>query len=145
VYAWRSARYLSVQIARRDRRHLWNHEHRGALVPVDANAPGPRLWEIGRQCSFRALITSHELYQKLSGSSHHEYPMNAIYFIDKAPKAALLLPALTFADNLRQQSSDDHAVPVIDKDLAYVLFTSGSASFPRDVMPLHLNALTFVN
>lgn len=114
-------------------------------VPVDANAPGPRLWEIGRQCSFRALITSHELYQKLSGSSHHEYPMNAIYFIDKAPKAALLLPALTFADNLRQQSSDDHAVPVIDKDLAYVLFTSGSASFPRDVMLLHLNALTFVN
>jgi len=30
-------------------------------VPVDANAPGPRLEEIGRQCAFRALITSHEL------------------------------------------------------------------------------------
>jgi hypothetical protein len=25
--------------------------------------------------------------------------MNAIYFIDKAPEAALPLPALTFADN----------------------------------------------
>jgi hypothetical protein len=42
---------------------------------------------------------SHELYQKLSGSFHHECPMNAIYFIDKAPEAALPLPALTFADN----------------------------------------------
>src|SRR6266699_5990528 len=73
-------------------------------VPVDANAPGPRLLEIARQCEFRALITSHELYQKLSGSFHHECPMNAIYFIDKAPEAALPLPALTFADNLPQQS-----------------------------------------
>jgi hypothetical protein len=33
-------------------------------------------------CTFCALITSHELYQKLSGSSHHECPMNANYFID---------------------------------------------------------------
>ena len=92
-----------VQIARRDRRHLWNHEDRGVL-PVDANAPGPRLEEIGRQCAFRALISSHELYQKLSGSFHHECRMNAIYFIDKAPEVALPLPALTFADNLPQQS-----------------------------------------
>lgn len=32
-------------------------------VPVDSNAPAPRLEEVGRQCAFRALITRHELYQ----------------------------------------------------------------------------------
>jgi acyl-CoA synthetase (AMP-forming)/AMP-acid ligase II len=77
---------------------------RACYVPVHANAPGPRLEEIGRQCAFRALITSHGLYQKLSDSFHHECSMNAIYFIDKAPEAALPLPALTFAGNLPQQS-----------------------------------------
>src|SRR6266704_3083480 len=71
--------------------------------------------------------------------------MNAIYFIDKAPEAALPLPALTFADNLPQQSSENPTVPVIDHDLAYILFTSGSTGTPKGVMLSHLNALTFVN
>jgi hypothetical protein len=65
------------------------------------------LEEIGSQCAFCALLTSHELYQKLSGSSHHECPMNATTSSIKAPEAALPLTALTFADNLRQQCSDD--------------------------------------
>ena len=71
--------------------------------------------------------------------------MNAIYFIDKAPEVALPLPALTFADNLPQQSSEDPAVPVIDKDLVYILFTSGSTGVPKELIRSHLNELTFVN
>jgi long-subunit acyl-CoA synthetase (AMP-forming) len=66
--------------------------------------------------------------------------MNAIYFIDKAPEAALPLPALTFADDLPQQSSEDPAVPVIDNDLAYILFTPGSTGVSKGVMLSHFNA-----
>src|SRR5436305_9626711 len=54
-------------------------------VPVDANAPGPRLLEIARQCEFRALITSCALSEKLRGTSGEEWPTLAIFFVDKLP------------------------------------------------------------
>src|SRR5947199_7104299 len=52
-------------------------------VPVDANAPGARLFEIARQCEFRALITSCTLSEKLRSTSREEWPMSAIFFVDK--------------------------------------------------------------
>lgn len=114
-------------------------------VPVDANAPGMRLEEIGRQCSFRALITSQALYEKLGTSFHNECPMNAIFFVDQAPEGTLPLPVLTFAEDLPKQPDNDPKVEAIDHDLAYILFTSGSTGTPKGVMLSHLNALTFVN
>ena len=114
-------------------------------VPVDANAPGMRLEEIGRQCAFRALITSQALYPKLSPSFHDECPMNAIFFVDQAPGGTLSLPVLTFPEDLPKQPNDDPKVEAIDHDLAYILFTSGSTGTPKGVMLSHLNALTFVN
>ncbi|MGI8955621.1 MAG: amino acid adenylation domain-containing protein [Chthoniobacterales bacterium] len=114
-------------------------------VPVDANAPGMRLQEIGRQCGFRALVTSHVLYQKLGADFHDECRMNAIYFVDKAPENAPSLPTFTFAEALPAYSDSDPAIAVIDHDLAYILFTSGSTGTPKGVMLSHLNALTFVN
>ena len=114
-------------------------------VPVDANAPGMRLQEIGRQCAFRALITSHALYQKLHASFHTECPMNALLFVDQTPDQTLPMPAFSFAEALPAQSGDPPEIEVIDHDLAYILFTSGSTGTPKGVMLSHLNALTFVN
>ncbi|MEO5718968.1 MAG: amino acid adenylation domain-containing protein [Chthoniobacterales bacterium] len=114
-------------------------------VPVDANAPGMRLTEIGRQCGFKALITSEALYQKLGVGFHDECPMNAIFFVDQAPQSSLPLPAFTFADALPRYPESDPALAAIDHDLAYILFTSGSTGTPKGVMLSHLNALTFVH
>ncbi len=68
-------------------------------VPVDANAPGMRLEEIGRQCAFSALITSHVLYQKLGASFHQECSMNAIFFVDQVPESEFPLPAFSFSES----------------------------------------------
>ncbi len=115
-------------------------------VPVDANAPGPRLLEIARQCEFRALITSCTLSQKLRSIPREEWPMSAIFYVDKLPDVPALAPQpLSFADILPSQSVTPPSVNVIGHDLAYILFTSGSTGTPKGVMLSHLNALTFVN
>ena len=115
-------------------------------VPVDANAPGPRLLEIARQCEFRALITSCTLFEKLRDTSTEEWPMSAAFYVDKVPEAAALAPqSFSFADTLPSESAAPPSVNVIGHDLAYILFTSGSTGTPKGVMLSHLNALTFVN
>ena len=115
-------------------------------VPIDASAPGPRLMEIARQCEFRALITSCTLSEKLGNASKEEWPMSAIFFVDKLPDVAASAPqAFSFADALPSQSVTPPSVKVIGHDLAYILFTSGSTGTPKGVMLSHLNALTFVN
>ncbi len=114
-------------------------------VPVDANAPGLRLQEIGQQCGFRALITSELLHRKLDASFHDTCPVNALLFVDKLPETKPPVAALTFGDGLSGHSTEAPGVEVIDHDLAYILFTSGSTGTPKGVMLSHLNALTFVN
>jgi amino acid adenylation domain-containing protein len=115
-------------------------------VPVDANAPGARVLEIARQCEFRALITSCTLSEKLRSTSGEEWPMSAIFFVDKVADSAALAPqAFSFGDALPSQSVALPSVKVISHDLAYILFTSGSTGTPKGVMLSHLNALTFVN
>ncbi len=114
-------------------------------VPVDANAPGQRLEEIGRQCGYRALITSKALYEKLGSALYDSGELRAIFFVDEGPAIAPPIPALTFAEGLSSFPEGDPGVPTIDHDLAYILFTSGSTGTPKGVMLSHLNALTFVN
>ena len=115
-------------------------------VPVDANAPGPRLLEIARQCEFRALITSCTLSEKLRSIPREEWPMSATFFVDKMPDIpALPSQSFSFADALPSQPTTPPSVSVIGHDLAYILFTSGSTGTPKGVMLSHLNALTFVN
>ena len=113
-------------------------------VPVDANAPGMRLEEIGRQCAFRALITSHVVLSKIG----HELPPGVLderHFLRRSGAGGRLAAAGVFfsGEPARSASVDDPAVAVIDHDLAYILFTSGSTGTPKGVMLSHLDASHF--
>ncbi|MEO8440586.1 MAG: amino acid adenylation domain-containing protein [Spartobacteria bacterium] len=114
-------------------------------VPVDANAPGSRLAEIGRQAGFSSLVTSSMLYRGLADHLTSGSSLKSVFFSDDLPELSASAPHYALNDILHENDTAAPQVKVIDHDLAYILFTSGSTGTPKGVMLSHLNALTFVN
>ena len=114
-------------------------------VPIDAASPAPRLAAIVDQCRPRCIVTTADRRDRVDAQLLARAGVAAILSVDDAgPFADLPVARLALADALATFPASDPAVPAVDHDLAYVLFTSGSTGTPKGVMLSHLNALTFV-
>ncbi len=115
-----------------------------AYVPIDPEAPPPRMRFIVQHCGARVLMTSGR-------------PLERLQEIYKAsPAASLVVPAdASVADAfcqtiVRRSTEPPAALPPSDpqhpsdSDLAYVLYTSGSTGAPQGVAVTHRQALSFV-
>ena len=119
-----------------------------AYVPLDANAPAPRLAYILANCGVRCLISTGARADQVQRIVAAGTPLAAVLWTDVAPDAGSpgagvrtvsreTIAALTV--------SGPPAVAVGEDDLSYILYTSGSTGTPKGVMISHRNALAFVN
>ena len=104
-------------------------------VPLDPNAPPDRLGYIVDNCQIGVLLTTRSKLETVT----QFFPAGAILFLDPAPQTG---PHLT---PWSADSAPLPAIPTIETDLAYILYTSGSTGTPKGVMIAHRTIFTFIN
>ena len=115
-----------------------------AYVPIDPDAPPPRMRFIAQHCGARVLMTCGRPFERLQET------------YDQSPARCLVVPTDDavpdgYAETVVRRSMTPPASPPLsdpkhpsDSDLAYVLYTSGSTGAPQGVAVTHRQALSFV-
>jgi amino acid adenylation domain-containing protein len=110
-----------------------------AYVPLDPSSPPARQALVLRDCGIRHLVTEPTRQSALRQLLHESVPVECVVGTDgETPEG---VAACSWSDVASHPEAP--TAPIVEMDLAYVLYTSGSTGTPKGVMHSHRSALAF--
>lgn len=112
-----------------------------AYVPLDPAAPNPRLDYVIRDCGINCLITQDTKCQNLAQMLTLETDLKCLIGVQSQPNWSIR--CLSWEEVYNTPSHGPIGVEIVDKDLAYIMYTSGSTGIPKGIMHTHHSGLSY--
>jgi amino acid adenylation domain-containing protein len=116
-----------------------------AYVSVDPSAPAQRAGFIAKDCGAAAIITEPSRAAALDAEFRDAAPMQSVLYSACAGEAPPIAGVRSISwSEIESAAGAPVSVGINERNLAYILYTSGSTGQPKGVMISHAASLSFV-
>ncbi|NTS40740.1 amino acid adenylation domain-containing protein [Flavisolibacter sp. BT320] len=109
------------------------------FVPLDSNAPPARIAFVLKDCGIRHLISGKKQSRSLNKVLEEDVSLEVVIGIDQK----LQVKTVSWEEVAQISPSQTFSVRMLEDDLAYIMYTSGTTGTPKGIMHSHRSGLAY--